>query len=209
MRRIFILALSAVALILSINVSAQNYVAGKDYRVLATPIKTSDKQVEMLEFFWYGCGHCYNFEPVLTRYAKSMPAGSVLKKAPAVWRPVMKEHGKIYFALKAMDAPEYVHMAVFKAILDRKPLNNIDQAAAFVEKLGLDGATFRKNYSSFGVDSEMRLAIANAKNAQITGTPELLIAGKYVVGGTAGQTHEDMLKIADFLIKRELKARHQ
>lgn len=201
--RLCVLAIFALT---TAQFSMAQYEAGKDYRVLETPLRTSSTAVEVTEFFWYGCGHCYNFEPYLQRFEATAPSDVRVTKSPAMWQGAMREHAKLYYALKAMDATNEQHMQVFTSILvERKRLTEVDEMADLVANMGLDANRFRSLITSFPVDSQVRMADSRQRNAEVTGTPQLMIAGKYVIGSTRDNplTFEQMLEIAGYLIDKE------
>ena len=200
----------AILALTTAQFSMAQYEAGTDYRVLETPLRTSSTSIEVTEFFWYGCGHCYNFEPYFQRFEATAPSDVRVTKSPAMWQGAMREHAKLYYALKAMQATNEQHMQVFtKILVERKRLTEVDEMADLVESMGLDANRFRSLITSFPVDSQVRMADSRQRNAEVTGTPQLMIAGKYVIGSTRDNplTFEQMLEIASYLIDKERSER--
>ncbi|RMA82179.1 thiol:disulfide interchange protein DsbA/DsbL [Umboniibacter marinipuniceus] len=196
----------AILALTTAQFSFAQYEAGKDYRVLETPLRTSSTSIEVTEFFWYGCGHCYNFEPYFQRFEATAPSDVRVTKSPAMWQGAMREHAKLYYALKAMQATNEQHMQVFtKILVERKRLTEVDEMADLVESMGLDANRFRSLITSFPVDSQVRMADSRQRNAGVTGTPQLMVAGKYVVGSTRENplTFEQMLEVVSYLIDKE------
>ena len=91
-------------------------------------------------------------------------------------------------------------------IVDRKPLASEKEIAALFTGHGVSEADFTKACNSFGVSSQVRQAVATAKSAQITGTPALVVNGKYHVSGSKAGGQANMLKVVDFLIEKERAA---
>lgn len=208
--RNFLLSLSLVLLV-PLAACAQDvaYQEGKDYDVISPELRGRDpSKIEVLEFFWYGCGHCYNFEPLLARWKKTLADDVDFVGSPAVWRPPMDLHAKAYYTALALDVFDSIHPAMFAAMnVDRNPLRAQADIAALFAANGVAAKDFANTFNSFGINSQMQQAEARARSAKVSGTPELLVAGKYrVTTGKAG-SQAGMLKIADYLIAKERAAR--
>lgn len=182
----------------------ENYVAGEHYDLITPAIRGSSDKIEVTEFFWYGCGHCYNFEPQLAQWKKSLADDVVLKGSPAMWNAPMEIHAKAFYAAEALGVLDTVHIPLFQALnVDRKRLADEDELADLFAAHGVDREDFSKAFNSFGVGSQARQANARARAAKITGTPELMVAGKYRISTRKAGGQANMLKIADFLIEKE------
>jgi len=92
---------------------APEYVEGKHYFKIASPIKSTSGKVEVTEFFSYSCGHCFSFEPSLKAWTKTLPEGALLVKSPAIWRPAMALHAKVLYTGKALGMEKEVHEKFF------------------------------------------------------------------------------------------------
>ena len=208
--RNFLLTLSLVLLV-PLAACAQDvaYQEGEHYDVISPELRGRDPaKIEVLEFFWYGCGHCYNFEPLLTRWKKTLADDVDFVGSPAVWRPPMDLHAKAYYTALALNVFDTIHPAMFAAMnVDRNPLRAQGDIAALFAANGVAAKDFTNTFNSFGINSQMQQAEARARSAKVSGTPELLVAGKYrITAGKAG-SQAGMLKIADFLIAKERAAR--
>ncbi|EED32072.1 thiol-disulfide isomerase and thioredoxin [gamma proteobacterium NOR5-3] len=182
----------------------ENYVAGEHYDVISPAIRGSSDKIEVTEFFWYGCGHCYNFEPQLSQWKKGLADDVVLTGSPAMWNALMEVHAKAFYAAEALGVMDKMHMPLFQAInVDRKRLADEDELADLFAANGVAREDFSKAFNSFGVGSQARQANARARAAKITGTPELMVAGKYRISTRKAGSQANMLKIADFLIEKE------
>jgi thiol:disulfide interchange protein DsbA len=192
------------------SVQAQDYVEGEHYDLVAPEIRGSSDKIEVTEFFWYGCGHCYNFEPKITQWKKSLPEDVAVVGSPAMWNSLMEVHARAFYAAEVLGVLDKVHMPLFQAInLDRKRLASEEELADLFAAQGVDREEFSKAYNSFGVGSQVRQANARARAARISGTPELMVAGKYRINTRKAGSQANMLKIADFLIEKERAERGQ
>jgi thiol:disulfide interchange protein DsbA len=189
--------------------AVKTYVAGTDYDLITPPVRAVDPgKIEVAEFFWYGCGHCYAFEPLLQAWEKTMPKDVSFRRIPAIWQEKMELHAKAYYAAEALGVLDTMNPVIFQAMnVDRKPLASQAEIAALFTAHGVSEADFIKAFNSFGVSSQVRQAVAIAKAAQITGTPALMVNGKYHVSGSKAGSQADMLKVVDFLIEKELAAK--
>jgi thiol:disulfide interchange protein DsbA len=199
----------AVAAFSALVIAEERWVEGEHYQTLTPPVavgRASD--VVVTEFFWYGCGHCYTFEPMLTAWGKQLPEDAVVQPSPAVWNDPMRMHAKAYYIAEVLGMKETLHPVIFDAMhVQRKRLTSRLELRDLFEDNGVDPAQFDKAFDSFGVDSQVRQADARARSAKISGTPSLMVAGKYLIETRAAGSQTNMLEIARYLIDKELAAR--
>jgi protein dithiol oxidoreductase (disulfide-forming) len=183
-------------------------VEGTHYVKLGQPLPTpaSDK-IEVLEFFWYGCPHCFSFEPMLNVWVRNLPADVAFRRVPIAFRDEpFTTHQRIYFALESMGALESMHRKVFNAIhIDKQHLDKLPEIVALVTKNGVDGAKFTESFNSFSVQTKARQAKKLAEAYRIDGVPALGIQGKFYTSGTLAGTPERSLEVADYLLQRVRK----
>ncbi len=193
---------------LSLNAAAQDYVAGEHYDLISPSIRTaSPDKIEVVEFFWYGCGHCYTFEPLISTWKKDLPEDVAFRASPAVWNAGMELHARAFYAAQALGVGEELHLPIFQAMnVDRRRLASEDEIAELFAAHGVADEDFRKAFSSFGVGSQVNQANANARSARITGTPEMMVNGKYRISTRKAGSQANMLKIAEYLIEKERAA---
>jgi len=203
------LALSAIAA-LSMSANAE-FEEGVHYTVIENPVRTSSRAIEVTEFFWYGCGGCLSFEPYFQRFKAGAADDVRVNKSPAMWGGAMREHAKLYYALEALRATDAQHLQVFQAIAaQRRPLAQIDDMVDFVGDLGLDENRFRGLITSFPVDSQVRMADARQRQAGVSSTPQVMVAGKYIVGTRETRlTYDQIFAVTEYLIQLEREARQQ
>jgi thiol:disulfide interchange protein DsbA len=191
--------------------AVKTYVAGTDYDLITPPVRAVDPgKIEVAEFFWYGCGHCYAFEPILQAWEKTMAKDVSFRRIPAIWQEKMELHAKAYYTAEALGVLDTMNPVLFQAMnVDRKLLGSQAEIAALFAAHGVSEADFTKAFNSFGVSSQVKQAVAIAKSAQITGTPALMVNGKYHVSGSKAGSQANMLKVVDFLIEKERAAKGQ
>jgi protein dithiol oxidoreductase (disulfide-forming) len=200
------LVIFLVLMISPLLVQADNFKAGVNYKELEPqPTQTGDK-IEVLEFFWYGCPHCYHFEPYISAWKKTMPDNVEFIRVPAIFRPDWEIQAKAYYALSVMGVIEDLHGKIFDAIhKDKKPLNTLDAIADFVAQNGVDKKTFLSEYNSFVVDSMTRKAKKKMLAYHIEGVPSIVVNGKYLTTGSMAGSYENLVKVIDWLVAKESK----
>lgn len=204
-----VLAMLALQFATLTTAQAEEWVEGEHYDTISPAVRGTDAdKIEVTEFFWYGCGHCYNFEPQITQWKKSLGDDVVVKGSPAMWNGLMEVHAKAFYTAEALGVLDKVHMPLFQAInVDRKRLADVDELGALFAANGVDREAFEKMFNSFGVGSQVRQADARARAARIAGTPEIMVAGKYRISTRKAGGQANMLKIASYLIEKERAAR--
>lgn len=200
------LLLSLLLLGLSAMTTAeQAYQAGKDYVVLEQPVRTRDSsKIEVVEVFWYGCSHCYNFEPLVSKWHDSQQADVDFWASPAVWNARMKIHARAFFTAKALGVLDKLHTPLFTTlVVERKPLANQQQVENLFADYGVDRKAFNKTFNSFGINSQVNQADARARSYKISGTPEVIVNGKYRVTASMAGGQVEMLQVVDHLVAHE------
>jgi thiol:disulfide interchange protein DsbA len=172
-----------VALLVSGTVFADAQL-GRDYSLLNPAQPTSTKKIEVLEFFFYGCSHCFHLHPLLNAWEKTMPKDVELTFVPTVFRDSWEPMAYTYYALDSMGKESALHDALYRAWnIDNNYLVDEDKIADFVAKHGVDSAKFKAAYNSFAMQSKVSRAKQMIRSYRINGTPTLVVDGKYVIEG--------------------------
>ena len=184
----------------------EKFIAGTHYIELSAPVNTNDSsKVEVLEVFWYGCSHCFRFEPLIANWEAVMPADVDFGRFPAIWNGLMEVHAQVYYTAEAMDALDVVHEHVFNAInIEGNRLQNEGQIGALFAKYGINEDDFTKSFNSFSVRTKVNQAKQRMEAYEIRSTPNMIVNGKYLVAtGQSVLTQADMLEVVDFLVEKE------
>ena len=184
----------------------EKYVAGTHYTELAAPVNTNDSsKVEVLEAFWYGCSHCFRFEPLIANWEATAGEDVDFVRFPAMWNALMEIHAQVYYTAEAMDALDTVHEPVFNAInIEGNRLQNENQIGALFAKYGISEEDFSKAFNSFTVRTKVNQAKQRMQAYEIRSTPNMIVNGKYLVAtGEAVRTQAEMLEVVNFLIEKE------
>jgi thiol:disulfide interchange protein DsbA len=169
----------------------------------AQPTQHPDK-IEVIEFFWYGCPHCYTFEPFLEKWVKSLPKNVEFIRQPAVFNETWGKHAKAYYTAEVLGIVDKIHADFFDAVQNKKDkLETEEQLAKFFVAHGVNETEFHEAYNSFLVDAKMRQAPIMASRYGITGVPVIIVNGKYKTNGPLAGSHEKMIEIMNQLIQQE------
>jgi len=188
----------------------EKYVAGTHYVELRVPVNTKDaSKIEVIEAFWYGCSHCFRFEPLITNWDAKNPEDVDFQRFPALWNGLMKIHAQVYYTAEALDAVDLLHEHVFNAInVEGNRLQNERQVGALFAKHGISEADFESAFNSFSVRTKVNQAEKRMQDYEIRSTPNMIVNGKYLVTtGENVRTQAEMLEVVDFLVEKERSMR--
>ncbi len=203
MRRIASL-LFALTLLLS-----QTAWAGFDdaWETIEPAIPTDSKaKVEVVEFFWYGCPHCYALDPIIEDWKKNLPEGVAFRHVPAAVNPSWQPHSYFYYAAELLGVIDKLHEPLFNAIhRDRRRIYDKEALIAFAVENGVNEEKMRKAWRSFAVNTKVQRANKLAKRFRINGVPNIGVNGKYLTNGQLAGSNQKMMRVVDHLIEAELK----
>ncbi len=181
-------------------------VEGQQYVRLQTPAPVSlaaDKKVEVVEFFWYECPHCFTFDPMVDAWAKKLPADVAFRRVPVGFTARHQATQKLFYALEEMGKLESLHKKIFAAIhLQNQRLISESEMTAFVIANGVDGAKFSEAFRSFGVSTKTNRAKQLTEAYKIDGVPAMGIHGRFFTSGALAGGHDRALAVTDFLVER-------
>jgi thiol:disulfide interchange protein DsbA len=149
----------------------------------AMPTEAEGK-IEVAEFFWYGCIHCYNLEPALETWTKKLPPDVAFRRIPAVFNERWAHDAAIFYTLESMGLLEKLHRPLFDAIhRDHLHTDNAAALSEWLTKNGVDAKKFNEALKSFGIQSKVRKAAQLTVASKIDGTPAILVQGRYQIAG--------------------------
>ncbi len=176
--------------------------ADADYTVLRQelPVETPGR-IEVIEFFWYGCPACYQFEPLIEAWIPKLPAEAQFRRIPAVFNQRWARDASLYYAFEALGLVEKLHRPLYDAIhRDRLRTDNPEAMAQWLQRHGLEAKRVEDTVKSFGVQSKVRRSAQLGAAYRIDGTPTLAVHGRYTVKIEQARSFENMIAIADHLI---------
>jgi thiol:disulfide interchange protein DsbA len=204
-------ALSLMAFACSAQDSTSKYVDGKHYKAVREPqVPVDPKRVEVAEFFWYGCPHCYAFDPTIEAWEKKRAADVDFVRYPAtLGRPVGRMHAKAFYAAEALNVFDKMHPALFDLIQNKhNPLATDDQIAqAFSTVAGVMPDIAKSTLTGFAVDSRTRKAEQLAMAYGVTGVPTIIVGGKYTTSAAMAGGFKEVTEVIDMLVEKVRKER--
>jgi protein dithiol oxidoreductase (disulfide-forming) len=184
-------------------------VEGQHFVRLATPAPVSlpspDKKVDLVEFFWYGCPHCNNFEPMLEAWTKRLPADVSFRRVHVGFGVQHQIHQRLHYALEELGLLPTLHRKVFATMhssSNRRQLISDSDISAFGAENGVDGAKLLATMKSFGVNTKAARARQLTDAYKIDGVPALGVQGRWFTSGSLAGSLERMVAVAEFLIGR-------
>lgn len=209
-KRIFI---ASIFILLSgvVGAQSQKIEEGFDYRILSVPQPVETKgKVEVIEFFWYGCPHCYDFEPELSAWVKRQPKDVVFRRIPVAFRDDLLPHSQLFYALEAMGKGDALNEKVMYAMhKENKRLLAEPEIADWVASQGVDRNSFLATYRSFAVVSKARAAKQLAEAYRIDGVPTIVMQGKYVTSPSIAGTKAKAIAVMDYLEEKIRKDKYK
>ena len=201
-------ALLAAALLATAGVApaAVELKEGANYKVLqpAQPTNVAPGKVEVVEVFWYACGHCYLLEPKLDAWNRSgRPANAQLVRLPATWNSLLKTHARLFYTAELLNKPN-LHSEIFREInLKGNRLDTPQSIEAFFTSSGISKADFQKAFASFAVDSKIMKAEDLNRRYRVTATPTVVVNGKYVTDVGMAGSEDKLFQVINALVAKE------
>jgi protein dithiol oxidoreductase (disulfide-forming) len=177
---------------------------GEQFDAVAQPISTDNAaKIEVMEIFWYGCGHCYSMEAPINAWVKKLPSDVYFKRVPGLPNPSWAPMAKAFYAMETLGVSEKLHTKLFEAIHKTKTLDPTNEAAAIVwvtAQSGLDKLKVEGAFKSFATNTSLNRAAITFRNSGATGVPSLIIDGKYITSSTMSGGNDQALSVADYII---------
>lgn len=175
---------------------------GVNYTVLtpSQPVNAPGK-IEVIEFFWYGCIHCYNLEAELEKWQPKLAPDVQFRRVPAIFNPRWAHDAAVFYSLEAMGVGEKLHRPLFDAIhVDRLRTDDAKALSGWLQKQAVDAKRFEEVLKSFGVQSKVRQAQQLTVAYRIDGTPAMAVHGRYTVSPEQGGSQRGILSVVDHLV---------
>ena len=204
------------------SMAQQAPVAGRDYTLIKAAQSTdSGKKIEVIEFFWYGCPHCYHLEPSLNAWLKKKSADIEFRAVPGTFgAPAWEPLTRTYYALDAMGLASKYHDAIFAAIHQEKDAGKQNAMvkdsrviADWLGSKGVDKQKFLDTYNSFAVNTRAKRSEEMTRNYDVAGTPALAVDGRYLVSPSSflnpdnSLNYDRFFNVVDQLIAQVRKER--
>ncbi len=196
-----------LSLLISGGWSRAEYEANKDYMTLpaAAPVDVETGEVEVVVLFWYGCGHCFRFEPKVSAWSEQLPSDVVVRRMPLALSSRWELFAKVFYAADALGVLDQVHLPLFRAIHEeRQRLFTAEALTAFCAKqAGLEQAVVADAMDSLYVQARLAHDQRLARLYQVNSVPNMVVQGKYLVSASTAGSPDRALEVAEFLVNRE------
>ena len=183
---------------------------GVHYKLLqpAQPTEVAPGKVEVVEVFWYACGHCFALEPKLEAWdRKGRPANAQLVLLPATWNNVLKTHARLYYTMQLLGRKD-LHPEIWREInVRRNMLETPEKIEKFFVAHGVKKADFQKAFAGFAIDSKIMKAEDLNRRYRITGTPTVIVNGKYSTDVSMAGGEDQLFQVVNALVAKETAGR--
>lgn len=191
------------------HASVTNFQEGTHFHRISPAVETDveEGKVEVLELFWYGCPHCFQFEPHLTGWKETMSDNISFVRMPAVLNKGWLAHARAFYALETMGELERMHPLFFEAIHTQgRRLRDVESIARFLSGHDVDAEKFKSAYNSLYVETKINRSGQLVRQYGSSSVPTVIINGKYRTSGRDAGGFENVLKIIDLLVEKEAGA---
>jgi len=182
---------------------------GIEYKLVSPPQPTITKnKIEVVELFWYGCPHCFHFEPHLNEWLAKKPDNVVFYRVPAIFNQSWALHARAFYTAKSLGLFDKgntkFHEAFFYEIhVKKRHIHTKKELQAFFTRFGISDEDFNNTFDSFFVNAKVNRAADLSKRYQLQGVPTLIVNGKYRTDGPMAGGRKGMIEVLNFLIKKE------
>ncbi len=190
---------------LSTQVQAQ---ALSGYEQTGRPaVEREDGKIEIVEYFWFGCPHCYALEPHMKAWLKTKPDYVEFRREAPPFNQGWVAHAQAFYAAEKMGVNDIFFDALFDAIhKDKRRLNSVESISEFAGELGIDEELFAKTMKSFAVRGDMQKAAKSAVEYGLRGVPAIIINGQYRTSGSIAGSYNELINVMNAVAEREYKA---
>ena len=203
-RSALIRRLAAVLLFGAATLAQAQYQSGREYVLLdpPRPVATGSK-IEVLEFFYYGCPICYEFQPHLSRWLFQAPDYVALRRVPVLSSENWEPFAKLYYTLDIMGEVGRLHWPVYDNFhFDGVKLNDVKVMMEWTSRNGINREKFVETLESDAVKVRLAESVALVKNYAVRGVPSIVVDGKYLASARLAGGTRQLAQVLDFLVKR-------
>ena len=187
-------------------ITSERFELGRHYERLSPtqPTSSGAGQIEVCEIFWYGCPHCYTFDPYLESWREDLPPNVNFLRLPAVWNPLLQLHARAYYAAEVLGISDEIHAPIFREIhVNGNPLNSEQALQAFFEDFGVSEEEFTGAFNSFAVNTKLQRADELSRRYRISSVPTVIVNGKYSTSASTAGDYPTLMELIDELVASE------
>jgi thiol:disulfide interchange protein DsbA len=188
------------------SAQSRRFSVGTHYERLSPtqPTSSSPEQIEVTEIFWYGCPHCYTFDPYLESWKENLPGDVSFVRIPAMWNDLLKIHAQAFYTAQVLNLAEEMHTPLFREIhVNGNALNTKPALQEFFSRFGVDAESFDNAFESFTVFKSMQDADNLSRRYRVSSVPAVVVNGKYTTNATIAGSYPNLLEVIDELVAME------
>ena len=211
MKQILLRLCAAVILLLGATTglhAEEEYHEGFEYFTIVPtqPTQVKKGQIEVVEVFWYGCPHCFRFEPFISKWEKNKAKNIVFYRVPASFSPGWEMHTKAFYTAQLLKIGDKIHTPFFDALHKHgNKLDSKESIGKFFAKFGIKKDRFDQVFDSFQVEMRVKQAKIIVRKYGVSGVPTMIVNGKYRISTSKNEANPfaKLIKIVNFLIAKE------
>ncbi len=187
-------------------ITSERFELGRHYDRLSPtqPTSSGADQIEVCEIFWYGCPHCYTFDPYLESWKEDLDPDVSFVRVPAVWNPLLQLHARAYYTAEVLGITEEIHTPIFREIhVNGNPLNSEQALQGFFEQFGVSAEDFTGAFNSFAVHTRLQRADELSRRYRISSVPMVIVNGKYSASAQSAGDYPTLMELIDELVVSE------
>ena len=177
---------------------------GKQYTLIEPPVLVNapENQIQVIDFFSFGCPHCATLAPTFAEWEKNKPANVVVKKVPVEFTPAWENYAKLYYTAVALGVADKLEQPLFNAVQSGKDLTNLDEAAKVFAEQNIDAEKFKSTYNSFSVNTALNQGRFEVKQYKVTRVPLVVVDGRYQTTLANAGGPQGLVDTVNFLIAK-------
>ena len=203
--RRLVVIVGAIATSLALSAHAEEFdPEGKYDQIKPIQATETEGKVEVVDVFWFGCSHCFDFLSVMEDFEKNKPEYIEIRRMPAIFRKSWINHARAFYTAKVLGVGKTLHRPLFEAIHEqRRKLSSKAELMAFFESYGVDKEDFKNTFESFAVETQIRKSLKMQEAYGVRGTPSIIINGKYRTSGSLAGSYRNVIKVIEALAAKE------
>lgn len=197
----FLLLLGGISTANATEGFVERYIDGIHYQTIEAPMPNENAQADqVIEFFSYGCPHCWHLEPAVKRWLQKQGGQLKFARVPATWNSAFQTLGRMHFVLEALDMSESKGAKLFEYLHEqRKAIQNREQAQLFFNSIGVSPELFSKHFNGVETDTKMAEAESLFRRFKVSGVPAFAVNGRYLTSVSMAGSEDEVFEIVDFL----------
>ena len=187
-------------------ITSERFELGTHYDRLSPtqPTSSGPDRIEVCEIFWYGCPHCYTFDPYLESWKEDLAADVSFVRIPAVWNPLLQLHARAYYTAEVLGISDEIHTPIFREVhVNGNPLNSEQALQGFFEQFGVSEEDFAGAFNSFAVHTRLQRADELSRRYRIASVPTVIVNGKYSASASTAGDYPILMDLIDELVASE------